>query len=89
VPYGVIDTDDGVVVNGISEKPKLSWPISAGLYVMNLETIQNLRPGEALLVTDFLINQIQSGRRIHMWNIDSSWIDIGTPTELARARGQS
>jgi dTDP-glucose pyrophosphorylase len=89
VPYGVIDTDDGLVVNGISEKPKLSWPISAGLYVMNIATIQDLRPNEPLLVTDFLVNQIQSGKRILMWNIDSNWIDIGTPTELARARGQS
>ena len=89
VPYGVIDTDDGIVVNGISEKPKLTWPISAGLYVMNIETIRDLRPGEPLLVTDFLLSQIQLGRRIHMWNIDSNWIDIGTPIALARARGQS
>lgn len=88
VPYGVIESEDGETVVQLIEKPKVHWLISAGLYVFSRSVISGLKPGAAFPLTDLIERCIVSNRKVRIWNIDSSWIDVGTPSELARARGE-
>ena len=32
---------------------------------------------------------VHRGMRVAAWSITSDWIDVGTPSDLARAKGQT
>jgi NDP-sugar pyrophosphorylase family protein len=39
-------------------------------------------------LTEFVNQHVRDGRRVALWHMESSWIDVGTPAELSRARGE-
>lgn len=88
VPYGVLSSVDGLFVTEVVEKPLISWPINAGLYVFNTKLLENLTPGNSFPLTQFVNQHVRDGRRVVLWHMEASWIDVGTPAELSRARGE-
>ncbi len=89
VPFGVIERDDDGLVSGITEKPTLSLEINAAVYAVDPEAL-DLLPDGAPSTMPWLAEQcVRRGMRVAAWSITSDWIDVGTPGDLARAKGQT
>ena len=88
IPFGVLETDEGGLITAMSEKPSASWPVNAGIYVINPEELPSVRPEKELPMTEFIQDCLDRGARVGLWEIDGDWVDIGRPEDLDTARGQ-
>lgn len=81
VPFGVLETD-GASVTGITEKPTLSFPVSAGIYVVG-EKVRGLLGGPRAIDMPELIDEaLQTGFSVDLHMIHEFWLDVGTPEAL-------
>lgn len=89
VPYGVVELDEGrEIVTSIVEKPTFSVDVNAGVYAVSPAALETLRPGNAATMPELVQSSLDRGARVAAWPLPSDWIDVGTPTDLARAKGQ-
>ena len=86
VPFGVVESDDGRVT-GVSEKPTLSFDINAAVYAVAPRALAWLPEGKASTMPELVEACLERGERVTAWPIQSEWIDVGTPKDLARAKG--
>jgi NDP-sugar pyrophosphorylase family protein len=86
VPFGVIETD-GSEVTGIREKPRLSMSVNTGIYAVSPEALDLVEPGVPSTMPDLIQTCLDKGGRVSAWPLRSDWIDVGTPSDLARAKG--
>ena len=87
IPFGVLETDEGGLVTAMEEKPSASWPVNAGIYVINPNELPLDQPEKELPMTTFIQDCLDRGTQVGTWEIDGDWIDIGRPEDLHTARG--
>jgi len=88
VPFGVVEVDEQQRVLGIAEKPTLTVEINAAVYCIDAALARLLPEGRPSTMPELAQLCLDTGRTVMAWPIDSDWIDIGTPHDLARAKGQ-
>lgn len=88
VPFGVVDIDADGTVTAIEEKPDLQANINAAVYCINPATISLLPSGEPSTMPELVQACLDAGKVVSAWPMASDWIDVGTPSDLARAKGQ-
>ena len=84
IPYGVLSTE-GSRVTGLTEKPSQRFLCNAGIYSLSPHLLAEI-PNRFYNMTDLLQAQIDNGARVVLFPIHEFWSDIGTPTDLERAR---
>ena len=82
VPYGVAEADVYGQLVGIQEKPVVSWPVAAGIYVLNPEALGLAVEGR--LDMPDLISRLGT---VSTFDISEHWLDVGTIACLERANG--
>ncbi|EWT01127.1 nucleotidyl transferase [Intrasporangium oryzae NRRL B-24470] len=87
VPFGVVETERGRVT-GMAEKPTLTFDINAAVYAVEPRALEWLPVGRASTMPGLVETCLGRGEVVTAWPIASDWIDVGTPTDLARAKGQ-
>ncbi|MEU6646111.1 nucleotidyltransferase family protein [Saccharomonospora sp. NPDC046836] len=87
VPFGVLEGEGGRLVRMV-EKPTSSWPVNAGIYVLEPKLISRIPQGELFPITALFDDCLSCGWPVGLWPLQESWLDIGRPNELAKARGQ-
>jgi dTDP-glucose pyrophosphorylase len=87
VPYGVIDTE-GIEITGYNEKPSYKSLINAGVYVLNPEFRKVMETQEMYDMPTVFTTLSQMKKKIVAYPIYESWIDIGMPDELHKARNK-
>jgi dTDP-glucose pyrophosphorylase len=89
VPFGVVTCEPGSDrITGIREKPTFTADVSAGVYAVSPAALDHLRPEQPSDMPDLVQACLDAGTRVSSWRMPSDWIDIGTPGDLARAKGQ-
>ncbi len=88
VPFGVVTLDASGIVTGIAEKPVVDIEISAGIYAVSQDVLAMVPKNRASTMPELIEACLETGRRVNAWPMESDWIDVGTPTDLARAKGQ-
>ncbi|GAA6527312.1 sugar phosphate nucleotidyltransferase [Intrasporangium sp. DVR] len=88
VPFGVVESEAGRVVR-ISEKPTISLDINAAVYAVEPHALAWLPEGRPSGMPDLVETCLSNGEVVTAWPIGSDWIDVGTPTDLARAKGHA
>ncbi|WP_404393569.1 nucleotidyltransferase family protein [Humibacillus xanthopallidus] len=88
VPFGVVESAGGRVT-AVSEKPTLSFDINAAVYAVEPRALAWLPSGEASSMPDLVETCLERDEVVTAWPITSEWIDVGTPTDLARAKGHT
>lgn len=85
VPYGVLHTGDNGELNSMEEKPKLSYFINTGMYVINPETIE-LIPDDTMFHMTHLIEKVMSlGGKVGTYPVsEDSFLDMGELSEMKR-----
>jgi dTDP-glucose pyrophosphorylase len=85
VPYGVIETNDyGNFV--MREKPTFSHAINAAIYVLSPHVLNKLEHGVRIDMPALIQQLVSLGAKINLFPLMETWIDIGSPPELNRAR---
>nr|WP_231134724.1 sugar phosphate nucleotidyltransferase [Motilibacter deserti] len=88
VPFGVLDLAPDGQVRSVTEKPAMSAQVSAGIYVVSPEVVRSTPRGEPATMPQLMQACLERGARVGTWALESDWIDVGTPVDLARAKGQ-
>lgn len=88
VPFGVVERGPDGHVTAIAEKPTLALEINAAVYAVEPEVVA-LLPEGAPSTMPWLVEQcLARDHTVAAWAISEDWIDVGTPADLARAKGQ-
>jgi NDP-sugar pyrophosphorylase family protein len=85
IPYGVLKTkENGELVN-MEEKPKLSYFINTGMYVINPNIIQLIPDNVVFHMTTLVEKVQQSGGKVGVYPIsEDSFLDMGEFDEMQR-----
>lgn len=87
-PYGVIQFK-GINIQNIIEKPVNKSFINAGVYVINPELIKKIKYNSYLDMPNFITSLIKQNKKIIMYPLHESWIDIGTIDQLRKIKKKS
>jgi dTDP-glucose pyrophosphorylase len=88
IPFGVVDTGEEGRVLRIREKPTMSLDVSAGIYAVSPSALDALEPGTFATMPGLVETLLERGEPVSAWPLSSDWIDVGTPADLARAKGE-
>jgi NDP-sugar pyrophosphorylase family protein len=90
VPFGVVERDpnDDSLVRRITEKPRWSGLVNAGIYVVEPRALDWIPNGIEFPITELVTTSLERGERVAGWHMVGEWHDVGRPLELHRARGE-
>jgi NDP-sugar pyrophosphorylase family protein len=84
VPYGVLALA-GEHLAGIDEKPTLRWPCNAGFYCLDPSVLDLIPTGEPFTGPELFEAAMAQGRRVVVFPIAETLIDIGNWEDLNKA----
>ena len=85
VPYGVIHSKENGTVISMEEKPKLSYFVNTGMYVLNPELLDKIPEDTFYHMTDLADKLLKEGKQVGMYPIsEDSFLDMGEFEEMRR-----
>ena len=85
VPYGVVELD-GQALRSITEKPKQSLFVNAGIYALSPEAVARIPARGRYDMTTLFERLIADQARAAVFPLREYWLDIGRMADLERAR---
>ena len=86
IPYGVINTRDHLI-ESIDEKPTQVSKVNAGIYIVNPQTIKNLKSGTNLDMPSLINNELErNNNAVSVFPIHEYWLDIGQMKDYQKAQ---
>jgi dTDP-glucose pyrophosphorylase len=85
IPLGVLKTAGSYIV-GLEEKPVIKHLCSAGIYMLDPETLSLVHEKEAYNMTELIEDVSRKGLPVSAFPIHEYWLDIGQKDDLMRAR---
>lgn len=85
IPYGVLECD-GPLIRGVLEKPRQSFLINAGVYLIEPSALECIPEGRRFDMTDLMAALIADGKRVVSFPILEYWLDIGQPADYEQAQ---
>lgn len=86
VPFGVLEVNAEGNLKRVSEKPVMSFPINAGIYVLNPEIAGLVPLSSHFTMTDLITKAISSGLSVGAFPIHERWLDVGLPEQYKIAQ---
>lgn len=85
IPYGVLHTGENGILNLIEEKPKLSYFINTGMYIINPDMIELIPDDEMFHMTNLVEKVMQNGGKVGTYPVsEDSFLDMGELDEMKR-----
>ncbi|WP_294142893.1 nucleotidyltransferase family protein [uncultured Sanguibacteroides sp.] len=85
IPYGVIQTGEDGIMEGLSEKPEMTYMINTGVYIIQPELINEIPENQFFHITELMEKVKQRGGKIGCFPVsEKSWTDIGDWKEYLR-----
>lgn len=85
VPYGVIHSGDNGEILSMEEKPKLSYFVNTGMYIINPETIDLIPDDTMFHMTQLVDKVMKNGGKVGMYPVsEDSFLDMGEFGEMKR-----
>lgn len=85
VPYGVVQSD-GVFVEGLIEKPLLSFFVNAGIYLLEPAVHRYIPNQQRFDMTDLIQRLLDEDQPVASFLIREYWLDIGQHADYAQAQ---
>lgn len=85
IELGVLGLNDADDVVSYTEKPVHSYVASMGIYACAPRIRKYMEPGVALDVPALVLRLIEAGEKVAGFRSDCFWLDMGNPTDYARA----
>lgn len=86
IDSGVVDANDQGQVVGFREKPVAHHRICIGIYALEARARALIRPNVPLDMPDLIMQLVEAGETVAVYDHDGKWIDIGRPDDLAEAQ---
>lgn len=78
IPYGVIRFVDGGVVNGLEEKPEISFCVNTGVYILESSCLDYIPENQVFHMTNLMESLMKDGKKVVTYPVnESEYIDIG------------
>lgn len=87
VPFGVVERGSDQHIAQLVEKPVFDVEVNAGIYAVSPDALGFVPQGRPSTMPELVEACIGRGLSVGAWSMESDWIDVGTPRDLARARG--
>lgn len=87
VPYGVLDLEEDRVT-GLREKPRESWTVNTGIYVLEPALLARVPKGTYFPLPALVEECLDRKEPVGAYRIAGDWVDVGLHQELRRARGE-
>lgn len=85
VPYGVIHSSENGVIQSMEEKPKLSYFVNTGMYILNPDLVKEIPKDTLFHMTDLADKLMKEKRKVGMYPIsEDSFLDMGEFEEMRR-----
>lgn len=85
VPYGVLKTGENGVITAFEEKPKLSYFVNTGMYIVNGEMLEKIPEDTFFHMTHLAEKLMDEGLQVGMYPIsEESFLDMGEFEEMRR-----
>ena len=81
VPYGIVEMEDKLVCS-IEERPRLSFHISCGIYVVNPHILDLVPDDQFFDMPDLIRRAIKSGYKTFPYQIRGQWVAIESLGDL-------
>lgn len=87
LPYGIVETGNGGVIERIREKPELSFLTNTGMYIVEPEVLEDIEDDVSIGFPDIIERQRSKGRKVAVYPVsEDEWLDMGQLTELEKMR---
>lgn len=87
VPYGVVEMGVNGIIEGMKEKPLMSFLTNTGVYVVEPEVINDIEDGVPIGFPDIVEREKRKGKRVAVFPIsENDWMDMGQLSELEKMR---
>ena len=84
IDYGVLLVDEEKALIGFEEKPKVTYQVSMGVYMVNSDILQVL-PDGAFGFDDLMLSLIKLDKKVNVKDHSGYWLDIGRPDDYMEA----
>ena len=85
VPYGVMHTGENGILESMEEKPKLSYFINTGMYIINPDTIEFIPDNTVFHMTHLVEKVMENGGKVGTYPVsEDSFLDMGELDEMKR-----
>ncbi|MGN0348705.1 MAG: nucleotidyltransferase family protein [Roseburia sp.] len=85
VPYGVVHSSENGMVDAMEEKPRLSYFVNTGMYILNGNLKDEIPEDTFFHMTDLIDKLLKEHRRVGMYPIsEDSFLDMGEFEEMHR-----
>ena len=85
IPYGVLHTGENGCLEKIEEKPKFSYFINTGMYVVNPEVIRLIPDNTVFHMTHLVEKLMERGDKVGTYPLsEDSFLDMGEFSEMKR-----
>ena len=85
IDFGVVHLDDQQRLTGWSEKPELSYLVSAGIYAFDPGALEYVPAGERFDLPQLVMRLVEKGELVNTYIHEGYWLDIGRPEDYQRA----
>lgn len=85
IPYGVVEIGESGSIEGMKEKPQLSFFSNTGCYIVEPEVIDGMEENTAIGFPDIIEKTKKQGKKVGVYPIgENAWLDMGRMDELER-----
>lgn len=85
IPYGVVECN-GVRVCGLKEKPRSTFFVNAGVYLLEPSVFRLIPRNKHLNITDLILSLLEMDRNVVSYPICEYWLDIGQWDDYRQAQ---
>ena len=87
IPYGVVDMGVNGIIEGMREKPLMSFLTNTGIYIVEPSVVDSMVDDEAIGFPDIVERERQKGHRVAVYPVsENDWMDMGQIPELEKMR---
>ena len=86
IPFGTVVEKAGRLV-ALEEKPKVSFRVSQGIYVLDPSTLEYVPRNQEFPITRLFDVLLRAKKVVRVFDFNNTWLDVGTPEDLRRAHG--
>lgn len=85
IDYGVIETDAMQRLVGFSEKPKIDYEVSMGIYMVNVNVLKYIPDNQPYGFDNLMLDLIKADKKVAVRSFNGYWLDIGRPDDYVQA----
>lgn len=85
IDFGVVESDNNSRIIKYTEKPKIDYMVSMGVYVFDKRVLDYIEQNCYLDFPDLIKKLIAKGEIVKGYPYDGYWLDIGRPDDYVRA----